>query len=57
MLKEIILEYDSLNRDSSDRIVYELSKLLKEIKEQKEGNIHSVSKLKKAVLTEMFGRD
>ena len=34
VLKEIILEYDSLNRDSSDRIMYELSKLLKEIKEQ-----------------------
>ena len=57
VLKEIILEYDSLNRDTSDRIVYELSKLLKEIKEQREGNIHSVADLKKAVLTEMFGRD
>ena len=34
--------------------MYELSKLLKEIKEQREGNIHSVADLKKAVLTEMF---
>lgn len=54
VLKELILEYPRLKQQ--DGIVYFLSKLLKEIKESREGSIHSVSTLKEAILTEMFGK-
>lgn len=53
-LKQLILELPRLKE--KDGIVYHLSKLLKQIKESREGSVHSVSALKEAILTEMFGK-
>ena len=55
VLKQVILELPRLSQ--SDGIIFHLSKLLKEIKESDEGSVHSVSALKEAVLSDMFGKD
>mmetsp|Transcript_702 Transcript_702/g.974 ORF Transcript_702/g.974 Transcript_702/m.974 type:complete len:129 (+) Transcript_702:319-705(+) len=55
VLKQTILEAENLQKSASDQIMYELAHLLREIKESREGDIHSVADLKQAVLTEMFG--
>ena len=55
VLKDVILETESLDPNSHDKIMYELAHLLRNIKESKEGTIHSAAALKQAVLGEMFG--
>lgn len=55
ILREAILAKDTLDKGHSNIIMYELATLLKAIKEGEEGAVYSVTPLKQAVLTEMFG--
>ena len=53
-LKDIILEKDKLENDQNG-VLFQLAKLMKEIKESNEGSVHSVAALKQAILTDLYG--
>ena len=53
VLKDVILEGPRLQEHHG--IVFYLARLLKEIKESNEGSVHSVSALKTAILSDMYG--
>lgn len=54
-MKDTILESSRLRPQNG--VLYQLSRLLKKIKESNEFELHTVAELKNAILTEMYGAD